>query len=215
MKKTISPIIAFSIIILIAGTAGAAIFLFSHEVEDEFLIEEEMAEKVEEGIIEEEIFEGDAFEDWKTYTNKEYNFEIKYPNDWTLIFREDVYPEVDVFFGFRRKEITPATNDYMDILVMISKQRQPIDYPIKDESSGFIWRITDGEKISVSGIDAYYLKSVDAPILDVDEIYFVYKKNLYIAKVIPWELKEGKGEAKNEEHRIMFNKIMSTFRFLD
>ncbi len=158
--------------------------------------------------LEKKIFEEDEFANWETYRNREYNFEIKYPDDWILVFRERPYPEVDSFFGFRRKEIIPAADDYMDILVMIMEQKQPIDYSIKDESSGFVWRITDGEKISVSGMDAYYLKNVDAPILGVDEVYFAYKKNLYRIRVIPFE-------EENEEHRVVFNKIISTFRFLD
>ncbi len=57
MNKTIPPIIAFSIIIFIAGIAGAAIFLFSQEVKDEFLIEEEAIVEIparDEFLIEEE-----------------------------------------------------------------------------------------------------------------------------------------------------------------
>ena len=91
MKKQISPIIAFSIIILVAGIAGAAIFLFSQEVEDEFLLEEEVVKK----FTEEEIIEKNEFEDWKIYMSEEYGFEIKYPSNWNkkhsygdIIFKE-------------------------------------------------------------------------------------------------------------------------------
>jgi len=62
MNKKISPIIAFLIIVLVAGIAGTAIFLFSKEVEKDFVIEEKAIRKViddsllaEEKIIKEVI----------------------------------------------------------------------------------------------------------------------------------------------------------------
>jgi len=47
MNKKISPIIAFSIIIVIAGIAGTAIFLFSQDVKDDFLPYEKTTEEIE------------------------------------------------------------------------------------------------------------------------------------------------------------------------
>ena len=47
MNKQISPIIAFSIIIIIAGIAGAAIFLFIQEVEDDPVVDMKTKQTVE------------------------------------------------------------------------------------------------------------------------------------------------------------------------
>jgi hypothetical protein len=113
MKKIISPIIAFSIIILIAGTAGAAIFLFSQEVKDEFLIKEEIIEK---------IIEEDELVNWETYIAKEYGLELNLPEEWKLLGEK---PEISyddevarITFSFIPPEGIPAGWEFWGVFMI-------------------------------------------------------------------------------------------------
>ena len=103
MKKQISPIIAFSIIILVAGIAGASIFLFNQEKEEIFVeLEKELVawEKGKRIII--------PVEDFSNFEEVILYYLNKYPNN------EEVLD--DLFFDFYYDERKSAEeNKWKDI----------------------------------------------------------------------------------------------------
>ncbi len=83
MKKIIPSIIAFSIIILIAGIAGAAIFLFSQEVEED-IIEEKNISRISEVEKDEECPP-------VIYVDEKLGFEFEIPAGFLIKNRKDIH----------------------------------------------------------------------------------------------------------------------------
>ncbi len=94
MNKQISTTIGILIVVFTAGLAGASVVLFNQEAGKEVILEEgSFSEKdkiaLEDNLeleldknTEEGASEIDDFANWNTYRNKEYGFEIKYPDTW-------------------------------------------------------------------------------------------------------------------------------------
>ncbi len=81
-KKQISTTLGILIVVLVAGGAGASVLFFNQEKEtiidyDIVLEENNFIDNNEENIS-----ETNELEDWNTYRNNEYGYEIKYPNNW-------------------------------------------------------------------------------------------------------------------------------------
>ena len=139
----------------------------------------------------------DSTANWKTYTNNEYGFEIKYPsdfmilnyssaNDWHLIIQK---PQVDIY------EIEVSKNANMSSFEY-SEREEPIKV----------------EEITLGGIKGKKIQR--GPLYPADAgprtsiiIYIVKGENTYI-------FYENYGE-KPDEGTIRFNQMLSTFRFID
>ena len=236
MKKTISPIIAFSIIIFIAGIVGAAIFLFSQEIEDEFLIEEEVAEKVEEVIIEEEIFEGDAFEDWKiyiseeeeifegdafeywkTYISKEYGFEIKHPLSWEKA--EILGAESELLLNINFIEPEPDSHERVfwqgSFRIRISPNVKQLN--LEEWIKGYTRKAATGvdliQEIIDTTLNGKNAKKVLVFGFDHTEIIIITINNEMIYNLS--FASAGPNDPDHYQHQQIYKQMLSTFRFLD
>lgn len=144
---------------------------------------------------------------WKTYQNKEFGFELKYPSDWVTVFRNpsEFSPDAKLFIGFRRGEITPASPSYADIDVVVQPLDKPIDEPREDYFRGS-WRITDGKEIIIDGLKGYYHLFPPSEV-----VFFEYNKNLYRIGSLSFNYIDL---SIKEDIKNVFDGILSRFKFL-
>lgn len=92
MNRKITPIISFSIIILIIGIAGSAIFLHGQSIRNDFLSSERIERIHEEYFI-----------NWEVYKNEEYEFEFRYPFQVEIIKITDHSQEILLSLLFKHE----------------------------------------------------------------------------------------------------------------
>lgn len=86
-KKHLSPWIAWSIVILVAGVAGFAVWFYWNQIDticDNINITAVKKTSTDKTKTATTTADTSATADWKTYTSTDYGFTIKYPKDWVV-----------------------------------------------------------------------------------------------------------------------------------
>jgi hypothetical protein len=135
--------------------------------------------------------------DWKTYTNKEYGFEVNYP--------ENYYIRVT---GNSKKEENGLTYEFDLSRVDISKEPESVLISIHIVGPDFVLGSRDWEDFKLGGIDgkiSYNWEKTAPDKIAGSEIILTSKNNqkFYIVT---------KGDPVKDE---MLNQILSTFKFLN
>ncbi len=151
---------------------------------------EETGEGEEQSAIE------DEFADWKTYQNEEYGFEVKYPKDWTSTENSK---EQIVFF---EPGSGPSKEHLGDIFINIinNSKKLSIDEYIKVKPP----IVTDKGNITMDGKTAKQI--LQSGMLE------------FLTTIIPagdYFIEITKEENYQEERDEAYNKILSTFKFLE
>jgi hypothetical protein len=135
-------------------------------------------------LVTPQISNPDQFSDWKTYTNTEYGFELKYPNNWS----NNPGPINDVFlFG-------PDEPNDRQFKVQVSTKSN-LDQIIENKTK-------ECSKATIDGGEAYRCEGAGT-----SYIYFEIK-HLDKYYFISWL---GPDFAKNSS---IFDQILSTFKFI-
>jgi len=143
----------------------------------------------------------DETTDWKTYTNEEYGYEIKYPKEWS--YKEEINPRegynwIQTFFD----------NSKEKSIIMISNPALQIGYEA--------WTVEKTDAIKIPNSKKYLTKKIFEPTTkDFDP---------FILVLWPENIDEdwlGSGQIslsykdKNDPNIKIFDEMLSTFRFLD
>ncbi len=165
----------------------------------------------------------DITANWKEYTNIEYNYQFKYPPNWVLKTRK-ISEITSPLYVTRQNVESEEVNNYLFLIsswdnpeelsltawLQFMKNSNALPLPAEDiklvandsvanQPAFRIWNdpISKGKKPG---------KCVQAcPVLDV---YFIYKKRAYRAQLN--YMREA-----DEESQVIFDQILSTFKFTD
>ncbi|MBU4360715.1 hypothetical protein KKA66_02590 [Patescibacteria group bacterium] len=167
---------------------------------------------IDEVVQEKQGEQVDVFFDWKTYTNSEYRYEFKYPSNWYRVSDSSVISGLTAeFFGNTEP---PHENSYFGMIghdsgllmnIIVSNQQQ--EY-LKGDT------LISENPINFNGIHA--IKKISETIYP----HMMPKGNKYIGIYF---LKDNKNYSIEgelwwedfEEYEIVFEQILSTFKFIN
>ena len=148
----------------------------------------------------------DPTANWKTYTNTEYGFEVKYPLDWNYRERSD---GTAVGFDSRNTaQLDPDVTTYkISIFTAPNTKRIGVENWLKTYYQGVT--ITDQQQLTIYGWPA--VQTAQAPTIGypVTETHILYNSADYVTYVIRLSNTNDSGDIR------IYNQILSTFKFVD
>lgn len=213
MQKGQAVILVLVGILVLAAVAGGAYYLGqqnSSQPENKPVILENQKTPTPPSVKDE-----DETVDWKTYTNSENGFLVKYPNDWTVNIVAGV--PVNVFNIIFARERLPEALDENDlkrikysIEVWIDKEGKTLEDVVKENDAFKARSGYKREEVVFNNLPAYKITNTgfDFP---RDRIV-VAKGNSVYSISLNYLLNE---EAIKQEAQTLFGQILSTFKILD
>lgn len=141
---------------------------------------------------------------WKTYTNNQYKFELKYPGDFTLS-PESKSPDPEIKFGQSFYNPKEENIDKRFIIGLFIRSTT-------EESILKSWNEDGGSisKININKLSAYKHEWLGDPSLYFQKILLTKGGLSYTL-----ELECSKSSPNRENATNLFNLLLSTFKFLD
>jgi len=164
----------------------------------------------------------DETSNWKTYTNKEYGFEFKYPN----VFVQNT-------FNTPKGDVTPLTAESFHINkanIVTVNVYQLNKYKLIDNSGGFIfiydstnkkWVHDKTKEVSEfapqkieSLVEAYLYKSGDSK-CNSESLLIPKNNSGYLIEIINTKCMDDEGNQLEGYYELTTDQMLSTFKFLD
>jgi len=205
-NKKIPSELAIGIILILAIIIGGAVWLGGRGIKQPNQVLNQEAKK-------EVPDNNEEIEEWQTYRNEKYGFEIKLPNNYN--------------FEFIDRDIDAKKAEEGDLIFQVWSNKYVIDISktkfntidewfsnSMKENSIFRTDNTSSENIDISGIKGKKIVN-----FGMRDTVFVIIKNGYLYNIIyngfasEEDIKNNK--ALIEEERAIFNKILSTFKFIN
>jgi hypothetical protein len=183
-----------------------SVFHIKYEKEDPNIENFEDYLKASEQVLSTFKFTGLSTFNWKTYTNTEYGFEFKYPNNWSVKNENGgvglTGPELAELQANNEIEIRA-----FDIGIFIKNTNQSADDYSKNIDKGWYESYKSKTKIKIDSRDAIKYSDVDAKVAHFPLIaIFIQDKN----RIVQIHMEYG-----DDAERQIFDQILSTFKFVD
>jgi len=160
----------------------------------------------------------DETTNWKTYTNKKYGFELRYPAEWNITENSDRDPNIIEIYPSNEKISNAESSEspFTEIRIVIKDNPRALsykDFALEEEkamyaSGDFISTLKFGGSISVGGVQTEIVTG-HLPTWSTKGVYLPYKDKMY---TILASNSEGRSDVQKmiEEK---FDEIISTFKF--
>jgi len=213
ISKRISTPIGILIIVLATTIAGGGILFFYKSVECYSSVDCENRPHImcvgEWGCVDhkciwncetKEITE-DETADWQTYTNEEYGFEIKYPEDWQVV----AIPSKTVEIQIKRS----ASDSYFEIIENINENKLTLDEWFEESTiiNGKPTIKAAAQPVFINDVKAYRLDSELEPPNPLFEIVGIADSQRRIFSLYAY--------SKQSTDNKILEQILSTFRFIE
>ena len=180
------------------------------------IVPEEKQEIVNpEPIVKDKVNETIGIDNWQIYKNEELKFEIRYPKDWT---------EKKGTYG---GQFEPTQPDLFSLFVDVKKGlssvdnflKNDVDDNIKDLEERYgkpVYTIVDQKNIEINGYPAIQRKQIFHGALEDEEALITYiEKKEEVGYKIGTLHFNGKLESMHESNIVLYDKILSSFKFLE
>jgi len=147
----------------------------------------------------------DDTSDWQTYTNEEFGFEFRYPEDWTRDFGDSTSNEVEIYDGILVGDIL---NEYARFRVNVREVSKTIS-DIWDPESQIGSSIKE-----IGGIKAV-VQAIEDGRGDTVQYTLLANNNFYQIQTTIFNLSNLDLPPEPPDYREIFNQILSTFRFIE
>lgn len=148
----------------------------------------------------------DATANWKTYTNTEYGYSIKYPTDWVVLEGTTDGEDYARFFKGPYSEGEPTPQTYISILIRKNPRKLSLDEWLEEDKNRPF-----AEEPTILTIDEVRaLKWVNKGEIGKDSTIIFLEKNKVVHQIASLLM-----AGNIEEIKHTFNLILSTFRFLE
>ena len=159
--------------------------------------------------------------DLKAYRNKQYGYEVKYPANWRPVEARPYKPQkprgfADFLFGDEIQKITFMEEEYimwpghLQISVLPNRKKLTLQQWVnnyKDTTEEFVGGISD---ITVNKVPA---KKVSIHSIDSQEFIIIILKKEYVYQISFEEA--GGNDPELDKHKNIYNKIISSFTFIE
>lgn len=228
-QKGFTPIIIALIVLILAGIGGVSYYLMTKESQEQIFCTMD-AKICPDGSAVGRTgpncefaacpeVKMDETADWKTYTNEEFGYTIKYPNDWT--YRE--YPATQTGAGFRPIN-QPDEVQYEFINIDARRGAEMDDNMLFSDyvKEAAIKEIQNFEKlnsieeiITDTGIKGYtttwiyYSMRDNKKDISLPITYFDYRKTIESVKYMTIQ-----SSLENKDYQKIYEQMLSTFNFI-
>lgn len=152
----------------------------------------------------------DAVQDWQTYQNEEYGFEVRYPTDWSVLETKGITP----YTVFESPDYSGETISspilqlsYSGARIIINRYENLDNFTLEQLIEDYVVQ-QNKRNVEIDGVQGI---AIDTAVeFGIHETFLVVIKNNLV-----YQFRRTYPESKKTQYEGVFDQILSTFRFIE